>query len=54
MKFKIIHVWVLTSTLWLFMDVLAGIILWLATIVIISQDKQLDILKDANCVEKEQ
>ena len=45
MKLKLIHLWILTSILVATVDLIHGIILGLATLIILSQDYEIDKLK---------
>jgi len=43
MKLKFIYLWIPISISWLFIDFIAGVVISLATIIILHQDNQLDI-----------
>ena len=45
MEWKHYHWWILTSIMWYFMNIMAGVIITIATIVIIGQDKEIEKLK---------
>jgi len=45
MKIKIVHLWILTTIGWWFLHWQTGMMLTIATMVILSQDKQIDNLK---------
>ncbi len=45
MKLKVIHLWVLTSALVIYVDLIHGLIVILATLTILAQDKMLGIMR---------